>query len=150
MENRKIEALLAEIGELLELKGEGPFKVRAYEGAARAIGSLQEDVAVLVREKRLQKVPGIGKSMQAKLEELIETGKIGYLEQLREELPAGLPEVLKVPGMGPKKTRLVWEQLGVNSLEALEAACREGRVASLKGSARRPRRRSSAGSRTWR
>ncbi|MGE0708550.1 MAG: DNA polymerase/3'-5' exonuclease PolX [Planctomycetota bacterium] len=133
MQNREIEAALSEIAQLLELKGENPFKVRAYENAARAVSSLQEEVALLIAEGRLGKVPGIGKSILAKLEELVAEGELSYLNELREGIPAGLFEVLAVPGMGPKKTKLLWEQLGVESLAGLEAACREGQVAELKG-----------------
>lgn len=133
MENRRIEAILSEIAELIELEGGNPFKVRAYENAARAIASMTDDVAELVRGKKLGKVRGIGKGIEEKLEELVATGKIGYLEELRANIPAGLLDLLRIPGMGPKKAKALWEHLGIDSLPALEAACNTGEVAKLKG-----------------
>ena len=133
MENREIEAILNEIAELLELKGTNGFKVRAYQNAARAIGNLQEQVSLLLEEKRLGKVRGIGTSIQAKLEELLETGELSYLAELREGIPEGLFDIMSVPGMGPKKTKVLWEKLGVDTLEKLEEACKGDEVASLKG-----------------
>jgi DNA polymerase (family 10) len=133
VDNRELEAVLGQIAQLLLLKGTNTFKVRAYENAARAIGQLQEEVSLLIAEKRLKGVRGVGKSIQAKLEELNETGELAYLDELREGIPAGLFEVLTVPGMGPKKTKILWDKLGVVSLETLEAACVDGRVAELKG-----------------
>ena len=133
MDNRQVEATLNEIAQLLELKGTNAFKVRAYENAARSIAQLQEDVAVLVAEKRLKGVRGVGKSIQGKVSELVETGALPYLEELREGIPPGLFEVLKVPGLGPKKVKALWDQLGVTDLESLKAACDEHKVEGLKG-----------------
>ena len=133
MENREIEAILNEIAELLELKGTNAFKVRAYQNAARAIGNLQEEVSLLIEEKRLGKVRGVGKSIQSKLEELVETGELTYLDELRDGIPEGLFDIMSVPGMGPKKTKVLWEKLGVDTLEQLEEACKNDEVASLKG-----------------
>ncbi|MCO5167126.1 MAG: DNA polymerase/3'-5' exonuclease PolX [Planctomycetes bacterium] len=133
MDNKTIEATLLEIARTLELKGENPFKVRAYENAARAVASLEEDVATLIREERLKHIPGIGASIREKLLELCGTGTLAYLEELRAGIPAGVFDLMKVQGMGPKKTKAVWELLGVTSLEELEKACRDDRVAHLKG-----------------
>lgn len=133
MDNKTIEATLLEIARTLELKGENPFKVRAYENAARAVASLEEDVATLIREERLKHIPGIGASIREKLLELCGTGQLAYLEELRAGIPAGVFDLMKVQGMGPKKTKAVWELLGVTSLEELEKACRDDRVAHLKG-----------------
>lgn len=133
MDNKTIEATLLEIARILELKGENPFKVRAYENAARAVASLEEDVATLVKEERLQHIPGIGASIREKVLELCGTGKLAYLEEIRAGIPPGLFDIMKVQGMGPKKTKALWEQLGVTSLEELEKACREDRIAHLKG-----------------
>lgn len=133
MDNRAIEAVLSEIAELLELKGENTFKVRAYQNGARTIGSLAEDAGAMLKDGRLKKVRGIGKGLLEKLAELIETGESSYLAELREGIPEGLFEVMAVPGLGPKKTKLLWEQLGVDELAKLEAACQAGDVAGLKG-----------------
>ncbi len=133
LDDHALEATLLEIARLLELKGENPFKVRAYENAARALASLDRDAVALARAGGLEGVPGIGESIREKLHELATTGRLAYLEELREGVPVGLFDVMRVPGLGAKKTKALWEQLGVVSLETLEAACREGHVAGLKG-----------------
>lgn len=133
LDNRTVEARLTDIARVLDLRGENPFKVRAYENAARAIASLEDDISVVVRERRLSKIPGIGQSIGDKVTELVETGKLAYLEEIKQGIPPGVFELLRVQGLGPKKTKALWEQLGVTSLEALDAACRQGRVAGLKG-----------------
>jgi len=133
VDNREVEGVLEEIAQILELKGTNTFKVRAYQNAARAVASLEEDIGVLVAEKRLSKVRGIGKSIQEKLTELVQSGELKYLEEIREGIPAGLFDMLRVPGMGPKKTKVLWDELQVSDLQSLKAACEDGRVASLKG-----------------
>jgi DNA polymerase (family 10) len=133
VDNRQVEATLNEIAQILQLKGTNAFKIRAYENAARSIAQLQEDVNVLVAEKRLKKVRGVGKSIQEKVTELVETGELTYLEELREGIPQGLFEVLKVPGLGPKKVKALWDELGVTTLEELKTACDEHRIEGLKG-----------------
>lgn len=132
MDNETVETHLQEIARILELKGENTFKVRAYENAARAIASLEEDVATLIKEERLEHIPGIGPSIREKLLELCGTGKLAYLEELRAGIPPGVFDLMRVQGMGPKKTKALWEQ-GVVSLEDLEKACRDDRISQLKG-----------------
>lgn len=133
MDNRSVEGALTEIARILELRGENTFKVRAYENAARAIASLQEDVATIVKEDRLQTIPGIGSSIAEKVTQLATTGTLAYLEEIREGIPAGLFDIMKVQGLGPKRTKQLWEALGVTSLELLEQACKTDQVANLKG-----------------
>ncbi|MEZ6187241.1 MAG: DNA polymerase/3'-5' exonuclease PolX [Planctomycetota bacterium] len=133
MDNRTLEARLNEIASLLELKGENPFKVRAYQNGARVVASLQDDVATLVRAGQLKQVKGIGKGLQEKIQELIETGELGYLDELREGVPPGLFDVMEVPGLGPKKVKALWDSLGVVDLPGLRKACEAGEIAGLKG-----------------
>jgi len=133
VDNRAIEAALNEIAQLLELKGENPFKVRAYQNGARAVANMQEDVASLVEAGELKGVKGIGKSLQEKLQELVETGELTYLEELREGVPPGLFDVLEVPGLGPKKVKALWDTLNVVDLPGLRRVCDSGEVATLKG-----------------
>ncbi|MCA8924901.1 MAG: DNA polymerase/3'-5' exonuclease PolX [Planctomycetes bacterium] len=133
MDNREIEARLNEIARLLELKGENPFKVRAYQNGARVVASMQDDVATLVKEGALKGVKGIGKGLQEKLEELVETGELTYLDELREGVPPGLFDVLEVPGLGPKKVKALWDTLDVVDLQGLRRVCESGEVAKLKG-----------------
>ena len=133
MENREVEARLVQIAELLDLKGENPFKVRAYENAARAVASLEEEIATRVKENRLKGIKGIGESIAHKITEMVETGHCTYLDDLREGIPPGLLQLLQVPGLGPKKVKALWTELDVTSLESLQQACADGRVATLKG-----------------
>ncbi len=122
-----------EIGVLLELKGENPFKTRAYGNAARTIEGLEEPLAKIVAEKRLGEVKGIGEALEQKITELVETGKLKYYEELKASIPPGLIEMLEIPGLGPKKIQALNKKLGVDSLEKLETACKAGKVAALDG-----------------
>jgi DNA polymerase (family 10) len=133
MENSEIARVLDEIGALLELKGENPFKVRAYGAAARQIEALGTPVKLLVDEHRLDEVPGIGKGLAEKIETLVNTGKLPYYDALRASLPPGLLEILRIPSVGPKKARQLYETLHIASLEELEAACQADKLLDLPG-----------------
>ena len=133
MDKDKVAEILVEIGLLLELKGENPFKTRAYAGAARTLEGLGEPLARLVAEKRLGEIKGIGEALEQKITELVETGRLTYYDELKASLPAGLLEMLAIPGLGPKKIRALHLQLGVDSIAKLEAACQSGAVAELAG-----------------
>ena len=126
-------AALREIGTILELQGENPFKCRAYLAAARTLETTPADLEDLVRTERLSELPGIGEALREKITTLVKTGKLPYLEQLRSSIPAGLLALLDLPGLGPKKLRALREKLGVESLEALQKACHDGRLAALDG-----------------
>src|SRR5205807_66321 len=118
---------------LLDLKGENPFKSRAYTNAARALETMSEPLDKLITENRLGEVKGIGESIQKKIVELLSTGKLEYYEELRAATPPGLVLMLDIPGLGPKKIKAIHDELGVETVEQLEAACKEGKVAKLKG-----------------
>ena len=133
MDKDKVAEVLVEIGTLLELKGENPFKTRAYFNGARTIESLNEPLARLVAEKRLGELKGIGDALQQKITELVETGKLKYYEDLKASIAPGLVELLDIPGLGPKKIQTMQKQLGVDSIAKLEAACQAGKVAELDG-----------------
>jgi len=133
MDKEKVAEALVRIGTLLELKGENPFKTRAYLNAARALESLTEPLAQIVAEGRLNQVKGIGESIGGKIAELVTTGRLVYLEELEASIPPGLVELLEIPGLGPKKIQVLRQKLGIESVEALEAACQAGRVARLDG-----------------
>ncbi len=133
MDKADIAAVLEEIAALLEIKGENAFKVRAYQNGARAIETLEEDLGTLLAEDRLGDVQGIGKALVDKVRALHEDGALAYYDDLKASLPEGLLELLRVPGLGPKKVRKVYEELGVSDLDSLRAACEDGRVAALKG-----------------
>jgi len=102
LRNLTVAAIFEEIADLLEIKGENPFKIRAYRRGARAIALLPDDVASLAEKGELQSIEGIGKALAAKVEEWLATGKIAYHEALLAEIPRGLIDVMKVPGIGPK------------------------------------------------
>jgi DNA polymerase (family X) len=133
MDNDEVASILTEIGTLLELKGENPFKTRAYANAARTIESLTEPLERLVAEDRLGDVKGIGAALEQKISELVTTGRLAYYEELKATIAPGLLELLLIPGLGPKKVKALHDRLGIDSVSGLEAACREGRVAELDG-----------------
>lgn len=134
MNKSDIAAVLTEIGTLLELKGENPFKTRAYQTGARTIeGLAEEDIAARVKAGTLQEVKGIGEALAQKITELHTTGKLEFFEKLKASVPAGLADILSIPGMGPKKVRALQDKLGVDTLEKLRAACEANQVAALEG-----------------
>jgi DNA polymerase (family 10) len=133
MEKAQVAEILLEIGTLLELKGENPFKTRAYKNAARTIENLSEPLTKIVAEKQLGQIKGIGEALEQKITELVETGKLAYYHELKASLPPGLIEMLEIPGLGPKKIQALNQKLGVDSVEKLEAACRKGQIAQLDG-----------------
>ncbi|HOY59992.1 MAG TPA: helix-hairpin-helix domain-containing protein, partial [Verrucomicrobiota bacterium] len=126
MDKDQVAAVLSEIGVWLELKGENPFKTRAYANAARIVESLTEPLETLVAEQRLSEIKGIGQALQEKITTLVTTGRLPYYEELKASLPAGLTDLLLIPGLGPKKVKALHEQLEIESVEALEAACHAG------------------------
>jgi DNA polymerase (family 10) len=125
--------LLESIARLLELKGENLFKIRAYTHAARALETFTGDLSKMAAEGRLWEIPGIGKAIAEKLGEWFATGRLDYYEQLKAEFPPGLFELFELQGLGPKKIKALWEQLGVTSVAELQAACNDGRVEGLPG-----------------
>ena len=133
MDKGRVAEILLEIGTLLELKGENPFKTRAYANAARTIDGLNEPLAKVVAENRLGEIKGIGEALEKKITELVETGKLTYYEELKASIPPGLIEMLEIPGLGPKKIQALHHKLGIDSVEELEAACKSGEVARLDG-----------------
>ncbi|MDY6852042.1 MAG: DNA polymerase/3'-5' exonuclease PolX [Thermodesulfobacteriota bacterium] len=133
MDRKHVANVLEELAVLLELKGESPFKIRAYQQAARTVLSLEQDLEELVTSGGLAKVRGIGKSLTGHITELVKTGGLKYLDELRKSFPAGFLEILKVQGLGPKKVKILYEDLGVTNLGELEYACQENRLISLKG-----------------
>ena len=133
MTKDQVAASLKEIGTILELNGENPFKCRAYLNAARTLETSPTDLAELVRTNRLGELPGIGDALREKITTLVTTGKLPYLDELRTSIPSGLLPLLDLPGLGPKKLRALREKLKIESLEALTQACQDGRLASLDG-----------------
>ncbi|AEM79850.1 DNA polymerase/3'-5' exonuclease PolX [Thermoanaerobacter wiegelii] len=133
MDKKEVADILNEIGLLLELKGENPFKSRAYYNAARTIELLDEDLEILVKEDRLKDVKGIGEAINKKITELVLAGKMEYYENLKASIPEGLVEMLKIPGLGPKKIKIIYEKLNITTIRELEYACIENRLVDLPG-----------------
>jgi DNA polymerase (family 10) len=129
----EIAEVLSEIGVLLELQGENPFKVRAYQNGARALETLAEPLETLIAEERLDDIKGIGDTIALKVTELHKTGRLPFYEKLKAEVPAGMLEMLEVPSLGPKKIRALNARLGIQNIVDLAAACREGKIATLEG-----------------
>ena len=132
MENLAIARVLAEIGDLLEIKNENPFKIRAYRNAADTLAHLGDPVAALTPADRLG-IPGIGKDLAAKIGELLDTGSCTYHQELLQEFPPTILDLLRLQGVGPKTVALLYRGLEIRSLDDLERAAREGRIRELKG-----------------
>ena len=133
MTKEEIAGVLEKIATLLELKDENPFKVRAYTNAARAIETFGGNVPNFQDEEAVAKVPGIGKSIALKIKELASTGSLKYFEELSAEFPVGILELFSLPSLGAKKIKALYDRLGINSIEQLQKACEDGRVAELPG-----------------
>jgi DNA polymerase (family 10) len=132
MTKEEVAAALDEIGTLLELKGENAFRTGAYHNGARAVAQIEGDLKQLIAEGKLGEVRGIGEALCQKITTLVETGTLPYLEDLRKQIPTGLVAMLKLPGVGPKKVKTLYDQLGIDDFDKLREACEDGRVAKLK------------------
>ncbi len=129
----RVSDVLEEIGKMLALKDENPFKIRAYEDAARTISSLTEDLGALVEEERLSDLEGIGEGLSEKISELVRTGRMTYYEDLREEIPEGLLTIMDIEGLGPKKAKALWDELHITTLDELAEAVENEEVRELDG-----------------
>jgi len=133
MKNQEIAEVFYQIADLLEIKGELPFKIRAYRRAAQRIETLEMDIEDVYRQGKLMDIPGIGEGIAKKIKELIETGKLEYLERLKREIPEELIKLMEIPGVGPKKALVLYKKLGITTVDQLREACEKGRLRSLEG-----------------
>jgi DNA polymerase (family 10) len=133
MTNAEVANVLSQIGTMLELRGENPFRCQAYHNAARAVEQLEGNVADLVASGELDGVRGLGVGMREKIATLVSTGDLPEYDELKASLPAGLFEMLRLPGIGPKKVKALYDNLHIDTMEKLRAACETGAVAKLKG-----------------
>lgn len=133
MHKTEIAAKFTEIAGLLEILGENPFKIRAHLNAARVLETTNEDIASLASEGNLTSIKGIGKGIAEKITTILQTGDLPELKTLHEKVPSGVLDMLKIPGLGPKRVKAVWANLGVTTLGELEYACNENRLATLEG-----------------
>ena len=134
MENIEIAAILDELGDLLEIRGSNPFRIRAYRNAVRTVRGLTRSLESMVEaEEDLTELPAIGRDMSSHIVELIETGKLTRLEELADEIPRSLVDLVKLDGVGPKKAKKLWESLDVKTVDELEEALNAGKVQDLEG-----------------
>ncbi|MGQ9854085.1 MAG: DNA polymerase/3'-5' exonuclease PolX, partial [Candidatus Oleimicrobiaceae bacterium] len=133
MTNHEIARILLHIADILDIQGENPFKVRAYVRAAQTLQGLTQEVSTLADPAQLRELPGIGEAIAKKIQELLTTGSLRYYEELKQSPYARLTDLLRIPGMGPKHVRLVYEQLGVSSVEQLQQAAEQGKLRTLPG-----------------
>lgn len=133
MNNREMADTFEAVAQFLEIKGEAIYRVLAYRKAADAIRDLSQDLADIREEGGLKDIPGVGKAIASKIEEMIDSGKLTYYEELSAEIPVGLLDILSIDGVGPKKAALFWKEAGIESLDELEAAAKAGGLQSLSG-----------------
>jgi DNA polymerase (family 10) len=133
MDKERVAAILDEIGTLLEVRGENPFRCQAYHRGAQAVRNLPGDLGQMVASGGLAEIDGIGATLSEKIGTLVTTGRLPFYEDLRDQTPDGLVQMLRLPSMGPKKIKALYDQLGIDDLDKLQAACKDGRVAALKG-----------------
>ncbi|HEX6269023.1 MAG TPA: DNA polymerase/3'-5' exonuclease PolX [Anaerolineales bacterium] len=133
MNNRQLADAFTLIANLLEIKGENVYKTIAYRRAADSLLSLDREASEYWKEGKLEEIPGVGKAISEKIDELLSTGKLEFLEKLRREIPSGLVDWLPIPSLGPKKAALIWKTLRITTLEELEEAAREGKLRDLPG-----------------
>lgn len=131
--NRDVAEVFDRIADLLEIKGEVIYKTLAYRRASESINELGRDINDVWREGRLTDIPGVGKAIAEKIDELLSTGKMAFWEKLTTQVPASLADLLQVPDLGPKKVALFWHELGITNIEELESAAREGKLRQLPG-----------------
>jgi len=131
--NAEVARLFAEIGDILEIKGEPPYRYNAYRTAARSVANATERLDTLFEQGRLRELSGIGSALEAKIIEYLATGRMGFYDEVRRDFPVALASLLQVPGLGPGRARAVYRELGVSTLDELEQAARQGRLREVPG-----------------
>ena len=133
MNNRQLADTFTLIANLLEIKGEIVYKTLAYRKAADSLMGLGREASEYWKEGKLEDIPGVGKAIAEKIDELLSTGQLGFLEKLKKEVPPTLADWLPIPGLGPKRAKMIWQTLGITTFAELEAAAREGKLRGLGG-----------------
>ncbi len=133
MRNLEIAAIFNQIGDLLEIQGANPFRVRAYRRAALNIEGLADNIETLSLQRTLRNIPGIGQDLADKIDEYLRTGRIAFHEQLKIEVPAGLAKMVEIPSVGPKTAKQIYDQFRIQSFEELEALCKTDKLLGVPG-----------------
>ena len=133
MDKTQISDVLDEVGTLLELKGENPFKSRAFHNAARVLAGVTEDLKILVENGEIRKIKGIGESTAKIISDLVKTGKSPYHDDLKKGFPPGIFDIMKIQGMGPKKVAFLYKKMKISSVDGLEKAAKAGKLETLEG-----------------
>jgi len=133
MKNKEIAEIFSQVAQLLEIKGDNPYRIRAYEKAAQTIEALGVDVEELAKKDRLTSIPGIGADLASKIQEILRTRTLSLLEELKKEIPPALLTFLQIPGLGPRKVKAIYDKFGITTLEELEKLCLEHKIARLPG-----------------
>src|SRR5258708_5690239 len=135
--NAEVARMFAEIGDILEIKGEPPYRYNAYRAGARSVANATERIETLFQEGRLRQLQGVGAALESKIVEYLSTGRMDFHEQVRRDFPIALASLLEIPGLGPGRARAVYQELGVSTLTDLEAAARAGRLQDVPGFGRK-------------
>ena len=133
MKNQQVAGIFAAMADMLAIQGENYHRIMAYRRAAENVAALGRPLEEVWRAGEVEAIPGIGKTLAAKIDELMRTGRLGAYEKLQAQVPAGVVELLQVPDVGPKRAALFWQELGITGVEVLEGAAREGRLRTLPG-----------------
>jgi DNA polymerase (family 10) len=133
MDKVQVSDILDEVGTLLELRGENPFKSRAFHNAARVLGGVTQDLKTMVESGEIRKVKGIGESIAKMISDLVLKGKSSDYEDLKKGFPPGIFDIMKIQGMGPKKVAYLYKKMKIKSVDELEKACKAGKLENLDG-----------------
>jgi DNA polymerase (family 10) len=133
MDNKEIARFFWEIADILDLKKENPFRIRAYRKAAQTIESLPENLETIIKTEKPTELPGIGSDLAQKIKEILETGELKFLKKIKKDVPAGLLKIMEIPGVGPRHTMLLYETLGITSIAQLKKAAAAGKIRNLPG-----------------
>ena len=133
MKNVDVARLFDRMADLLEIRGDNPFRIRAYRRASQSLEGLGEDIEVIAKEERLGEIPGIGKDLADKIGEYLRTGRMKDVDALHKEIPNGVVELMNVPGLGPRTAKLLYDKAGVRDVAALEALAKAGQLRGLPG-----------------
>ena len=133
MKNQLVADIFYEIADLLEIQGVIQFKPRAYRKAAQTIEAMGEDIQIIYEKGEVRSIPGVGEALAKKIGEIVETGKLEYLERLKKEIPEGLSKIMEIPGVGPRKALVLYKKLEIKNIQELKKACEEGKLRELFG-----------------